>query len=245
MNLYTSKYLTIHKRDPILAQKWTGEKLNATIFKREMLEFQKIFEIVQPKCLLWNHENFDYTVPKELYSWIDTNISQKQIPYGLVNIAFTVSKDVISHMSVTDSIEKHPREGITPKYFLFEEEAEKYLLSDLKNKTNGNLMKESTNNPFISLDIAFSDLQLTKGAIENLKEELLFAKINKEKFNSLTQRELDVFKQIVLGKSNKETASVLFISSTTVATHRKHIIKKLHLNSFYDWFMYAKAFSVI
>ncbi|MFD2540723.1 response regulator transcription factor [Lacinutrix gracilariae] len=244
MNLYTSKYLTIQNREPILAQKWTGQQLNATIFKQEMLAFQKIFEIVKPKCLLWNHEHFNYKVPEELYGWIDINISRKQIPLGLVNIAFTVSKDALTHLSVTESMENNPNQ-LQPKYFLFEEEAEKYLLSDLEHKMNTKTTSTNSENPFISLDIAFNDLPLTKGAIKNLKDELLFAKINKEKFESLTQRELDVFKQIVLGKSNKETASILFISSKTVATHRKHIIKKLNLHSFYDWFMYAKAFNVI
>jgi len=43
----------------------------------------------------------------------------------------------------------------------------------------------------------------------------------------LTLRETDVLKQIVAGKSNKEIASVLFISEATVKTHINSLLGKL------------------
>jgi two-component system NarL family response regulator len=43
----------------------------------------------------------------------------------------------------------------------------------------------------------------------------------------LTGRETDVLKQIVAGKSNKEIASVLFISEATVKTHINSLLGKL------------------
>lgn len=44
---------------------------------------------------------------------------------------------------------------------------------------------------------------------------------------ALTARELEVLKQIVLGKSNKEIAGVLGISEATVKTHMNSILSKL------------------
>lgn len=47
---------------------------------------------------------------------------------------------------------------------------------------------------------------------------------------SLTNRELDVLKKIVNGRSNKEIASDLFISEATVKTHINSILSKLGVN---------------
>jgi two-component system NarL family response regulator len=45
--------------------------------------------------------------------------------------------------------------------------------------------------------------------------------------NALTDRETEVLKNIVAGKSNKEIASVLFISEATVKTHINNMLSKL------------------
>lgn len=46
----------------------------------------------------------------------------------------------------------------------------------------------------------------------------------------LSGRELDVLKQIVKGRSNKEVANVLSIAETTVKDHVSHILTKLKAN---------------
>jgi DNA-binding NarL/FixJ family response regulator len=45
--------------------------------------------------------------------------------------------------------------------------------------------------------------------------------------NALTERETEVLKTIALGKSNKEIASILFISEATVKTHINNLLSKL------------------
>ncbi len=45
----------------------------------------------------------------------------------------------------------------------------------------------------------------------------------------LTEREMDVLRQIARGKSNKEIADALIISEKTVKTHVSNILSKLHL----------------
>lgn len=47
----------------------------------------------------------------------------------------------------------------------------------------------------------------------------------------LSQRELEVAKLIAEGNTNKQVAEKLFISSHTVHTHRKNLMKKLKVNS--------------
>ena len=56
----------------------------------------------------------------------------------------------------------------------------------------------------------------------------------------LTHRELDIVRLLALQKTSKEIAEKLFISSHTVDTHRRNIIKKLNLNSTGEIIAYAK-----
>lgn len=48
-------------------------------------------------------------------------------------------------------------------------------------------------------------------------------------FQELTDREMDVLRQIALGKNNQEIAQGLVISEKTVKTHITNILSKLHL----------------
>ena len=47
------------------------------------------------------------------------------------------------------------------------------------------------------------------------------------RFSELTDRELDVLREVVSGASNAEIAERLYISETTVKTHVNHILSKL------------------
>ncbi|MBQ9284683.1 MAG: helix-turn-helix transcriptional regulator [Bacteroidaceae bacterium] len=56
---------------------------------------------------------------------------------------------------------------------------------------------------------------------------------------SLTAREIEVTVLLAKGLINKEIADRLFISTTTVITHRKNIMEKLHARSLVDIIVYA------
>lgn len=55
--------------------------------------------------------------------------------------------------------------------------------------------------------------------------------INRFSEAQLTPREVDVLREIRLGKTNAEIASTLFISTKTVATHAERILRKLTLEN--------------
>ncbi|MGV3685952.1 MAG: helix-turn-helix transcriptional regulator [Daejeonella sp.] len=76
-------------------------------------------------------------------------------------------------------------------------------------------------------------------------EENNFLRKNFQKFSKLSQREREVLKELALGKSSAETAVELFISLSTVDTHRKNIRKKLGTSSYYELCQYARSFDLI
>lgn len=57
--------------------------------------------------------------------------------------------------------------------------------------------------------------------------------------NELTQREMEVLRQVAMGYSNKEIADSLHISIHTVITHRKNITGKLGIKSISGLTVYA------
>lgn len=93
-------------------------------------------------------------------------------------------------------------------------------------------------------NLGLQDLSALSKFSEKLQEKKRFKRLNKSKFNSLTNKEAEIFELVVHGKSTKEIAEQLFIEPTTVSTHRKSIKQKLELESIFDLYQYANAFNV-
>ena len=66
-----------------------------------------------------------------------------------------------------------------------------------------------------------------------------------DRFDSLSDREREVFQLIAEGKVNKEIATILSISPSTVETHRARIMEKLDLHSAAEIVLYAVRRGVI
>ena len=56
---------------------------------------------------------------------------------------------------------------------------------------------------------------------------------------SLTPREAEIIQLLAQGKSNKEAAAVLGVSTRTVESHRNHIMHKMEFESFSDMVRFA------
>jgi DNA-binding NarL/FixJ family response regulator len=55
----------------------------------------------------------------------------------------------------------------------------------------------------------------------------------------LSQRELEVVQLLASGKSNKEAAASIGVSTRTVESHRNHIMRKMEFESFSDLIRFA------
>lgn len=66
-----------------------------------------------------------------------------------------------------------------------------------------------------------------------------------DRYDSLTEREREIFQLIAEGHSNKEIADLLSVSPATVETHRAHILQKLDVHNTAELVLYAVRRGVI
>ena len=66
-----------------------------------------------------------------------------------------------------------------------------------------------------------------------------------DRYETLSEREREIFQLIAEGKANKEIATLLSISPSTVETHRARIMEKLDLHSAAEIVLYAVRRGVI
>lgn len=131
--------------------------------------------------------------------------------------------------------------GIIKLFDKYQNHENQFLEINHKNQLPINIVRDYLKYFNISMDDTLNLIQFSKEQ-EKLKK---FVSINKENFTSLTVKETQVFKMVVQGKKTLDIAQTLFIEQSTVSTHRKHIKRKLKLNSIFDWYQYAKAFNLL
>jgi DNA-binding NarL/FixJ family response regulator len=76
-------------------------------------------------------------------------------------------------------------------------------------------------------------------------EEAAAAPAAADPYETLTDREKQVFKLVAEGRSNKEVAELLNISVKTAMSHREHLMVKLHLHNRTELIRFALRHGVI
>jgi RNA polymerase sigma factor (sigma-70 family) len=66
-----------------------------------------------------------------------------------------------------------------------------------------------------------------------------------DSYDLLTEREKEILQLVAEGKSNKDVAAILNLSTNTVETHRTRIMQKLDLHSTADIVLYAVRKGII
>jgi DNA-binding NarL/FixJ family response regulator len=127
---------------------------------------------------------------------------------------------------------------------------EAYITQALQAGAKGYLLKDSADTDLIRgiIDVAagrsFFSPAVAKVMLDDYVKHLASRGIL-DRFDSLSEREREVFQLIAEGHTNKEMADVLSISPATVETHRAHILQKLDLHSTAEVVLYAVRRGVI
>ena len=101
-----------------------------------------------------------------------------------------------------------------------------YIQNILDNGAHGYLLKNTTKAEMLEAiqTVSKNKQYLAKEVAENIRN----TDSNKP---ALTRREKEILKLLAEGKTSAEIGSLLFISTTTVDTHRKHLLEKFKVNN--------------
>jgi DNA-binding NarL/FixJ family response regulator len=163
-------------------------------------------------------------------------------------IIMDIGMPSLNGIEATAQIVKHnPRVGII---MLSMHSDESYLVRTLAAGAKGYLLKDSADadlqravqavaqgKPFFSPAIA---KVLLEDYVRQLQQRGL-----QDSYDLLTDREKEVLQLLAEGKSNKEVATILDLSTYTVETHRTHMMQKLDLHSAADIVLYAVRKKII
>jgi two-component system, NarL family, response regulator NreC len=127
---------------------------------------------------------------------------------------------------------------------------EAYIIQALQAGARGYLLKDSADTELIRAVTAvaagksFFSPAVAKVMLDDYVRQLAEKGIV-DRFESLSEREREIFQLIAEGHSNKETADLLSISPATVETHRAHILQKLDVHNTAELVLYAVRRGVI
>lgn len=127
---------------------------------------------------------------------------------------------------------------------------ESYLTRALTSGVKGYLLKETADlDLFRAIQAVAQGKVFFSPAIANTLLEDYMRQLQqrglKDSYDLLTDREKEILQLLAEGKSNKEVASTLDLSTYTVETHRTHIMQKLNLHSAADIVLYAVRKKII
>jgi RNA polymerase sigma factor (sigma-70 family) len=127
---------------------------------------------------------------------------------------------------------------------------EVYVTRALKAGAHGYLVKESADTDLfravtaLMQKKAFFSPAVSRVMLDDYVRQLAERGIT-DRFDTLSEREREVFQLIAEGHTNKEIAELLHLSPSTVETHRARIMEKLDVHSAADIVLYAVRRGVI
>jgi DNA-binding NarL/FixJ family response regulator len=149
--------------------------------------------------------------------------------------------------ATTQVVKKNPQIGVI---ILSMYSDETYLMRTLAAGAKGYLLKDSADvdlhravevvaqgKPFFSPAIADT---LLEDYMRQLQQRGL-----QDSYDLLTEREKEILQLLAEGKSNKDVAGILNLSTNTVETHRTRIMQKLDLHSTAEIVLYAVRKGII
>jgi DNA-binding NarL/FixJ family response regulator len=127
---------------------------------------------------------------------------------------------------------------------------EAYIIQALKAGARGYLLKDSADTELIrgvaavSAGKSYFSPAVSKVMLNDYVRHLAEKGIA-DRYDSLSEREREVFQLIAEGHSNKEIATLLSVSPATIETHRAHILQKLDVHNTAELVLYAVRRGVI
>ncbi|WP_299455804.1 hypothetical protein [uncultured Microscilla sp.] len=120
-----------YPEDKLLMGEWTNtDKLTQSIFKDELLKGELYaIEHCRPVCYLVDASKFWLPITPDTQRWMAENISPNYARYGLKKLAFLMSSEFITQLSIEQTNNTTFVRGVEKKHFEEEQPALNWLKS--------------------------------------------------------------------------------------------------------------------
>jgi two-component system, NarL family, response regulator NreC len=127
---------------------------------------------------------------------------------------------------------------------------EAYIIQALKAGAKGYLLKDSADTELlrgvavVASGKSFFSPAVAKVMLDDYVRHLAEKGIA-DRYDTLSEREREIFQLVAEGRSNKEIAELLSVSLATIETHRAHVLQKLDVHNTAELVLYAVRRGVI
>ncbi len=128
----------------------------------------------------------------------------------------------------------------TPILILSTHPPEQYALRTIKSGASGYLTKESAPEELVkAIEYLLAGKRYLTPEVADLLAESLGGEYTDSLHKNLSDREFEIFKQIVEGKTVTEIAGLLSVSKNSISASRSRILEKMQLQTTTDLIKYA------
>jgi len=125
------QYLTLDQAQHYLKADWStqSETMVDQDFKDEMEAELKYVEKHKVTKYLIDTLNFRFVINPELQEWTDKHVNKKLDELGLKKLAYIVSEDFISQLSIKQTMNESEKQNYETRFFTSLEEAKSWLFA--------------------------------------------------------------------------------------------------------------------
>jgi DNA-binding NarL/FixJ family response regulator len=164
-------------------------------------------------------------------------------------VLMDISMPILNGIEATRQIKKLNNQ--TKVIILSMHSHDRFIGELLRIGASGYLVKDSTGSDIIKAigaamkgDIYLSP-SISRLVIENFVSLRRKQSSREELYAKLSNREREVFQMIAEGRSTKEISNILFVSISTVKTHRSHIMEKLQIDNLSQLVQFAIELGIV
>lgn len=164
-------------------------------------------------------------------------------------VLMDISMPMLNGVEATRQIKKISRQ--TKVIILSMHSHDRYIGELLSLGASGYLVKDSTGANIMNAIKAamkgdtYLSPSISRLIIENYVSTKRKKSTREELYSSLSNREHEVFQMIAEGKSTKEISEILFVSLSTIKTHRAHIMEKLQIDNLSQLIQFAIELGIV
>jgi DNA-binding NarL/FixJ family response regulator len=210
--------------------------MNFTVFSDSFIDRAGIIFLLNylfPNCKITEAENFD-----KLHSFY----KKKQNEILILFECSSVENNILEKINSLDIQQQNQLVVILDRFI---PEKHKILIDTGRNISF--LLKRDSEDEFrAAFKLIIAGNRYICNTVSNIVLNKVVAKnTKKEKHKLLTVTETEILKEITLGKTTKEIATIRNVSIHTVMTHRKNIFRKIEVNSVYEATKYAMRAGIV